>query len=342
MAAIKKAIIFSDIHFAGTSEQRRSDYERRAITNPLLRSLAKAYRFFFWLRDPFAHNHRLDTLLQHSGEVDWAIANGDYSCDTGFIGVSDPAAMESATICLEKLRERFGDRLYAGLGDHELGKKSFFGGRGGMRLASWQCAQKQLRLQPMWRIDAGHYVLLGITSSLVALPVYESDTLPEERAQWNQLRMEHMAAIAEIFAQLSPSQRLILFAHDPTCLPFLWAEASVRAKAHQIERTVIGHLHSNLILWKSRRLAGMPSVRFLGNTIRRMTTALNQARHWEAFHVLLCPSLSGIQLLKDGGYLTLTLDTSGSSPAKFEFHPIRWDVRALPTSAIKPHAESYS
>jgi hypothetical protein len=90
----------------------------------------------------------------------------------------------------------------------------------------------------------------------------------------------------------------------------------------QVEQTIIGHLHSELILWKSRLLAGMPTIGFLGHTVKRMTTALNEARLWRPFHVRLCPALAGIELLKDGGYLTAELDPEARQPARFAFRPL--------------------
>jgi hypothetical protein len=98
----------------------------------------------------------------------------------------------------------------------------------------------------------------------------------------------------------------------------------VREKLPQIERTIIGHLHSNLIFFKSRFLRGMPVINFLGHTPRRISAALRQARHWKPFNVLLCPSTAGIQLLKDGGYLTAELDLTGQAPARFHCHRLPW------------------
>ena len=51
-------------------------------------------------------------------------------------------------------------------------------------------------------------------------------------------------------------------------------------------------------------------------------TALNEARKWKEFRVRLCPSLAGIVLLKDGGFLTVQLDAEARSPAKFQFHAL--------------------
>ena len=311
----------SDIHYASAAERARGhDYELAGVRNPALRLLVKCYRRFIWLRDPMGQNHLLDSFLDRSAQWDFVIANGDYSCDSLNIGVADDAACQSVAECLGKLRRRFGPKLHANYGDHELGKMSFFGGRGGMRLASWQRAQQELGLEPFWRVEAGNYLLLGVVSSLVALPVFEPDTLPEERPEWERLRADHLAQVRLAFAGLRAEQKVLLFCHDPTALPFLWREPEVQARLPQIEQTIIGHLHSNLVLWKSRRLAGMPHLRFLGHTANRLSNALRHARYWRPFNVRLCPALAGIELLKDGGYLTAELDAEAVRPARFQFH----------------------
>jgi hypothetical protein len=315
--------ILSDIHYAAAAEQNRGhDFELRTIPNPLLRALARFYRHHVWLREPLRKNHLLDLFLERGADFDYVIANGDYTCDSAFVGLSDDAACQSVVECLGKLRQRFDPKLRANFGDHELGKISLFGGTGGMRLASWRRAREEVGLEPFWRLEIGSYVLLSCVSSLVALPVFQPDTLAAERPEWERLRAEHLAEIRRAFDAVQPSQRILLFCHDPTALPFLWREESVRAKLPQIEQTTIGHLHSNLILWKSRLLAGMPPLRFLGHTVRRLSTALHEARYWRPFHVRLCPALAGIELLKDGGYCTLELDPDARHPAHFRFHPL--------------------
>lgn len=318
--------ILSDIHYAAAAERARGpDYELTGIPNPLLRRLVWFYRHFFWLRTPMAHNYLLERFLKHASGFDYVIANGDYSCNSAFVGVSDEAAAESVQECLGKLRAAFPGRFFASFGDHELGKVSFFGGRGGMRLASWERARTPLGIQPFWRLVLGNYVLVGVVSSLIALPVFEADTLPAERSEWERLRKEHLRVINETFAALQRQQRVILFCHDPTALPFLGQEPAVAERMAQIEQTIIGHLHSGLILWKSRWLAGMPKITFLGHTAKRLSAALRQARQWRPFHVRLCPSLAGIELLKDGGYLTAQLDLEARVPARIEFHPLARD-----------------
>lgn len=197
---------------------------------------------------------------------------------------------------------------------------SMFGARGGMRLASWRRAREDLGLCPFWQLTIGRYVVLGVASSLVALPVFKSDVQAGELGEWERLRATHLAEVNEAFRMLASDQRVLLFCHDPTALPFLGELPAVREKLSQIEQTIIGHLHSNLIFWKSQWLAGMPRITFLGHTAKRLSTALSRARFWKPFRVRLCPSLAGIELLKDGGYLTAELDPEARRPVRIYRH----------------------
>lgn len=315
--------ILSDVHYADAAEHARGDdFELRSITNPLLRALVRLYRHFIWMRHPLEQGAQLDCFLSRVGSVDHVIANGDYSCDSGFVGVSDDAVFQSAQECLGKLRARFGDRAHFIFGDHEIGKLSLIGGNGGMRLASWSRATESLGIKPFWQLVIGKYVLMGVASPLIALPANQPDALPEEWTEWLKLRAAHLAEVCAAFDSLKPEQRVILFCHDPTALPFLWREDSVRRRLPQIEQTIIGHLHTRLVLWKSRLLSGIPPVRFLGNSVRKFTSALHEAHHWWPFKVRLCPAMSGIELLNDGGYYTVEIDPAAKLPAKFIFHPL--------------------
>ncbi len=323
MADEYRVLVVSDVHYASAGEQARRGYEIRVIRTWLQKVMVWLFRRLIWLKDPFGHNHLLDRFLAAGGQADLAVANGDYSCDSAFVGMCDEAACASARFVLGRLRERFADRFVAGFGDHELGKTSLLGGVGGLRLASWERSCGELGLESFWRRELGPWVLLGVVSSLIALPVFEPDTLPAERTSWEALRAAHLARVREAFAGLRPDQRVVLFCHDPTAVPFLWREPEVRSRLGQLERTVIGHLHTPLILWKSRLLAGMPAIHWLGNSVRRMSTALNEARHWRDFKVTLCPSLAGCQLLKDGGFGELRLRTDGKA-AEWQVHRLRW------------------
>lgn len=321
MSRTVRLVIFSDIHYVSAAEQARGDdYEFRGVSNPVTRNALKAFRHYVWMRNPLGRNTLLERLLLQAGPADYAIANGDYSCDTSFVGVSDNAVFESAQQCIDKLRARFGDGLRLTIGDHELGKLSLVGARGGMRIASYHRVRQELGLKPFWSLRLGQYVLMGLTSSLVALPAFEAEIQPGERAEWEEMRQEHLAEIRAAFSSLESGTRVLLFCHDPTALPFLRREESVRCKLSLIEQTIVGHLHSNLILWKSRVLAGMPTISFLGHSARRMSAALREAPYWKPFHVRLCPALGGIQLLNDGGFYVVDIDPHAEHPAQFQFH----------------------
>ncbi|MDB6025183.1 MAG: hypothetical protein JWM68_1406 [Verrucomicrobiales bacterium] len=306
----KTILVVSDIHYACEAEQARHGQEFRGVKNAFTRALLHAYRDYFWLKNPTRQNHLLDQFFLHATGADYVVANGDFSCNTGFIGVGDDAACQSAQECLGKLRRQFAPNFSGVFGDHELGKTSMAGNLGGMRLTSWHRAIIDLKLQPFWSVEFGDWLLIGVVSSLIALPVFEAETLPEEREEWRRHREEHLGVIRKAFTELKPNQRVLLFCHDPTALPFLWEEEAVRSKLPQVEHTIIGHLHSPLFLWKSRLLAGMPVIRGLGVTVHRYSQALHRARHWREFRVTLCPSLHGIELLKDGGFLKITLDAN--------------------------------
>jgi hypothetical protein len=315
--------ILSDIHYAGPAERARGeDYERRAIANPLLRVVARAYRHLVWMRHPLDQGRQLDRFLADVPPVDYLVANGDYSCDVAFVGVSDPATLQSAQECLGKLRAKFGERARFTFGDHELGKWPLAGGQGGMRLASWHSSTRQLGLEPFWKFAIGRYVLIGVASPLLALPANRTEAVPEEWPEWQALREAHLAEIRGVFDALQPEQRVLLFCHDPTALPFLGREESVRRRLPQIEQTILGHLHTQLILWKSRRLSGIPPINFLGRNVRRFTSALHEAHHWWPFRVRLCPALSGIELLNDGGYYIARIDPEANQPVRFAFHAL--------------------
>jgi hypothetical protein len=315
-----RVLILSDPHHAGPAEQARRGYELACAPNWPVRQLITAYRGYYWLRDPLGNGRFLAEFLRRAPDADFVVANGDYSADSAFIGVADDAAFASAQECLAQLRARFGEKFHAAIGDHELGKTSLVGGLGGLRLASWPRTVNDLGLRPCWQFTWERYVFIGVTSTLLALPLL----LREAPDAWEKLRAEHLAAVRAAFNSVAPGQHILLFCHDPTALPFLAEIPEVAARFDQIETTVIGHLHSELLLRKSRLLAGLPPIRWLGVSVARMSTALHRAKIWRRFNVRLCPSLTGIQLLKDGGWLTAELSANPSEPARFTFHPLPW------------------
>lgn len=316
-------LIVSDIHYAGALERQRRDADVKAVSSPGLRFMLRWYRYFVWQRDPFAHNHLLEQVLAPPFEPEAVVANGDFSCDSAFIGVSDPAACQSAVECLGRLRGRFGESLESTVGDHELGKVCLGSRVGGLRLASWRMTREALQIEPLWTRSVGRYLLLGVTSTLLALPVYEAEALPEEVAGWRELRQAHLAELQCLLQKVIRDQKIVLFCHDPTALPFLAEQPWVQQHLPQIERTVIGHLHSDLFGWPARWLAGFPEITFVGASVRRMSMGLRRAREWRQFRPLLVPSLAGIELTRNGGYYRMTLDPEGRESAKFRRYRVR-------------------
>lgn len=322
---IARLLILSDVHYAGPLEQKRSRYETRSVDHPAARMVLNIYRRYIWLRDPFAHNHLLPALCHQAGEVDHVIGNGDFSCDSAFIGVSDPAARQSAELCLGYLRGRYGEKFQPVLGDHELGKKSLGGGKGGLRIASLHTSTDALGIPQAWSFNIGRWRLVGVASSVLALPVLLPETLEDEWTAWQQARAAHLEDIRRIFDSIQPTERILLFCHDPTALPFLAEQPSVAAKMPQLHRTIIGHLHTPAIFGLAQRLAGMPRIDFLGTTPKRLSSALRRAKAWQPFHLALCPSPSGLQLLKDGGFLTVRLETDSDTPPHIQRHRLSWE-----------------
>jgi len=162
MAATIRLAIVSDIHYASAREQARgNDYELRGIANPLLRRLLAIWRRFVWQREPLHQNYLLENFLARTGGRFCHRQRGLLMITPLYrsqrrCGV--PECARSAWGNCVKPSER---NLRATFGDHELGKLSFFGGQGGMRLASWHRAQQELGLEPFWRVEIGRYVLMA-------------------------------------------------------------------------------------------------------------------------------------------------------------------------------------
>jgi hypothetical protein len=319
-----RLLIVSDFHYACDAEKARRGHEARATSNRFQRAVAQTWRRYFWLRDPFAHNRRLDQILEEQPRPDWVVANGDYTVDTAFVGVSDDAAFESARVCLGRLKDQYVDRLTCVIGDHDLGKKSLFGAIGGPRILSLERMEGRLGVPLTWRREIGRYTLLGLTSSVAALPLFEHEIPTGELHQWRAARTRLFAELHDHLCATPTDHRVLLFVHDPSALPCLYRDEVLRSRLGQIERTVIGHLHSPVILNISGILKGMPRIRWLGTTALRYSSALNEGRCWKDFHVVLCPSPHGMQAFKDGGYLTAELCPDAGRPIRFKRHRLAW------------------
>jgi hypothetical protein len=225
----------------------------------------------------------LDWFLAHAGDAELVVANGDYSCDSAFVGVSDDAAAQSAALCLGRLRERFGAAFQAVIGDHELGKIPLAGNQGECGWPVGSGRPRELGLLPCWRVDLGPWVVLGLTSSLLALPVLAPEIPLQRHAPPGNSCARTTAARSPPTRDPRagpPSSAFPPRSHRPA---LSWPICRHADRLRQVAATVIGHLHSPLILWKSRMLAGVPPIRRLGHAVRRMSQALHQARSWRPF-----------------------------------------------------------
>lgn len=321
-----RLLVLSDIHWASPDEQARAGHESRVVSNPLLRQIVRWWRRWLWLAVPHAHNHRVTAIVERAGPADWVLANGDFTLDTAFIGVSDDAAFASSAECLRQLRQAYGERLLTTVGDHDLGKMSLFGGAGGVRRRSLERCENELGLQRFWvKTARPGCTLIGVTSTLVAWPIFAVETPPAEQSWWREQHRSHLADIAAAFSRVPSGERIVLCCHDPTALGFLHDIPEVRARLPQLACTVIGHLHSPLVLAVARGLAGSPQIACLGTTARRYTAALRRARCWRDFRLQLCPSPPGLQLLKDGGWLSLEVGADHSTD-RFTRHRLPWNL----------------
>ncbi|MDG1890898.1 MAG: hypothetical protein P8L18_06260 [Verrucomicrobiota bacterium] len=317
-----RVFILSDVHYASEQERDRGDYEAPTVSNGPLRFFLKQYRRRLWRRDPFACNHYVDRFIAAVHEGDLIIGNGDYCCDSAFIGVSDDPSLRSAEECLEKLHGAFGNRFVGLIGDHDLGKKCMSGAVGGMRLESYKRCIDSLHLNAFFKVELGHYALVGMNSTLIGLPEWIADCPEEERESWICLREAHLSEIRRAMGQLTEKQRLLFFLHDPSALPHLAEFAWIREQWPRLDGTFIGHLHSELIHGLSHLFAGMPRIHGLGHTALKISTALQKARTWKPFKVHLVPAPSGIECWKKGGFGEICLGSEAGEGMSFKVHSL--------------------
>lgn len=319
----QRILVITDIHYASDLERSRGDYESHTVSNPLLRILLRQYRYYLWRRDPFGWNYYLDRFIENAGEADLIIGNGDYCCDSAFIGVADDPALASAKLCIGKLRDAFGEKFIGIIGDHDLGKKSMFGGYGGMHLKSWERCEGELGLKPFFQLEFGQHVLIGLNSTLIGLPSNKADCAEADWHEWEAMRLAHLETFRDVLSQLDKDQRLLLFVHDPSALPHLAEHDWMREHYHRIDGTFIGHLHSEMIINMTRVLAGMPRIHGLGHTALKMSTALGKAKEWQPFKVNLVPAPGGIQMHRRGGFGEILILQGGENNISFKIHSLR-------------------
>lgn len=309
-----KFLVISDIHYASDAEKTLGENELQGIYNPFFRMVAFFFRYFFWLRHPHAHNDKLLKFLEKAPQAEMVVGCGDYSNDAGNTGASFPAAFQSTQEVFRLIQERFGHTFISVAGDHEIGKIGLFGKKGGPRLASWEIIQKELNIKPFWHRQFGIWHFFGLNSFIISLPNIEKELLETQKETWEKLRKDYLKEFKAHLNILPASAKVILFSHDPTALSYLCEIPEIidLLERKKIAITFVGHLHTPLVLKASYLLAGMPKINFLGHSIARMTESLSNARHWKDFNLILCPSMTGCQLAKDGGWIEVDLQDDGN------------------------------
>lgn len=329
MSIIKKRfLIFSDVHYAGPGERRRGLTETDASVHPIQKMFVSVYRNFLWLADPLAHasNFRNLAIKMNSLKCDDSIFLGDTSMDTAFIGIADPLTLESAQEFMSLVQSHIDAPTKWVVGDHELGKTSMIGKKGGPRYKSVENWTEELNKPLGWSDHWHHWKLISVCSTLVGMPVFEAEILPTEKSLWVDAHENHIQWIKKTFGQIQKHERAILFCHDPSALGFMYGIPEVREKLDQIAVTWVGHMHTPLVKNAADLFAGIPPILHLGSSLRRYSLALQKAKVWKKFRMKLCPSPAGSELLRDGGFFEMTLSTDPNQKFPINvFHNNPWD-----------------
>lgn len=323
----KRYVIFSDVHYAGPAETRRGLSEDKIKAPLYQKAFVSLYRNFLWLADPVFHAKRIHPLITRINKLspDEIIYLGDLSMDTGFVGISDHASFESAEEFINLCHSELSSPIRWVMGDHELGKTSIIGKIGGPRFESMSKWTDALNMPIHWSSKWNHWKLICLCSTLAAYPVYSPEFLPSELKAWEAARQNHLSWIKDTFGNISKEERVIIFCHDPSALGYVSEIKEVREKMSQIAVTWVGHMHTSAVAQAAQILSGVPEVCSFGHSIRRFTVALNRAKIWRDFNMKLCPSPSGSELFRDGGFYEMTLfGEDDKQHPTCVFHPFPW------------------
>jgi hypothetical protein len=306
--------VLSDLHVLGLRETERSRRiardlgADRAFAHRTLRRGLHRVRSRFWNRRADDREacflRALDDLaLLHP---DWIIANGDYSGDTGGIGLSDPRVFESVARVVDLLRRSFPERCLFTFGDHELGKFSTELKRGGIRMASLRRGEDDLGIESFWHRTKDRLHLVGVNSTLLTLSLYLPEALEEEIPLWQEQRARHLENIRRAFSSIPPGDRILLFCHDPSALGDLAGIPEVQTRIGQIAQTVLGHLHYPGLLKITRWIGRLPILpRY--PVARIIAHGAKSAAAWSQFRPVVCPATFGLGPLLPGGFLHLDI-----------------------------------
>ena len=312
--------VISDFHVMGPRERASAQASYEALRddpNPMRRrwrsGLHRVRRRFWNAHPEWREEAFLKALAQvQQYDPDWVVANGDYGGDHGGVGVSDECTFESASGVIRAIRRRFRGRCRFIFGDHDLGKYSTLLRGGGIRLRSLELGEEHLGIPSFWHERDGEFHLIGINSSLFTLDQFLPEALAHEIPEWEKRRKRHHAEVSEAFSRLPPDARVLLFCHDPSALHVLSGLPEVRGRLGQIERTIIGHLHSPGLLRLARLVPRAPSRwRPRYPVARIIAHGLAGVGSWAQFNPVVCPSTFGTGHHIRGGLLFIEIDRLG-------------------------------
>jgi 3',5'-cyclic AMP phosphodiesterase CpdA len=320
--------VLSDIHVLGDRELEQSEASAAALGSGLTLPLRLWRRGLYRARNRLWNWHpepRRDCFLRALDDVeafepDWVVANGDYGGDTQGVGLSDESTFQSAEVVVSMVRALFPNRCRFVFGDHDIGKYSTNLRQGGIRIESLDRGEQLLGIQSFWHEEVEGYHLIGINSSLFGLHLFLPEAIEEEIPEWQRRQQQHMEEVREAFETLPASARVLLFCHDPGALATLDTIPAVRARQRQIERTILGHLHSPGLLRLARMVPPFPKVKPRYPVARIIARSLSDKSSWRRFNPILCPSTFGTGQHVSGG--ALFAETNGEGRLVIRRHRI--------------------
>jgi hypothetical protein len=117
--------------------------------------------------------------------------------------------------------------------------------------------------------------------------------------------------LAEHFAAMQPQDRIIIFCHDPSALGVLAALPDVHDRVDQVECTVVGHLHTPLLLGVTRMMRHLPVLKTDYPIARIVSHGAQNAKDWKRFNPVVCPSTYGVGTHISGGVLFIEATNGG-------------------------------
>jgi hypothetical protein len=342
-----KIAVLSDNHHAGLDEQQASvsHFDGMGQGVPAMRRRWRRglhrMRRQLWNTHPETRSACFEQAVADvkAFKPDLVVAAGDYGGDVWGVGISHDHTFESVREVVDRLRAEFPDRCRFIYGDHELGKYSTDIRHGGIRIQSLIRGERDLGIRSFWHERRGDYHLIGINSTLVTLDLFLREAVEQEIPLWEEYRHGHMKAVVECFESLPRDARVLLFCHDPGALSVLAALRPVHERRGQIERTILGHLHSPRLMPLTRIASHV--VRWVPEypVARIIAHGARGAKEWKHFNPVVCPSTFGVGHHFHGGCLLIEAPNGGDILVRRHKITLNRKSRRKPAPPSRTHAK---